>query len=227
MFDAHSGFILTPGVRLIDGTYLFDELGCAVSRGEADYRRLLLDTGLATERPRFQPAWLSDLLADRSRAAILESSLVRSGLQSIGHNAVGMVRWWLLVIGLVAIGQIARLQSIVAVGLALTLFLISVLVHEAGHVVAYRLVAAEGAIGVLVSSGARCQLVRPVLAPADDRWVIVAGALAPLIVAVASTPVAYVLPLLFWSWLAVALGHAACLLIPVGDGANLRLTFGR
>ena len=54
-----------------------------------------------------------------------------------------------------------------------------------------------------------------------------AGPFAPLAVTVLISPFAWIVPVGFWWWAALAGGHAVCLLLPIGDGANLRLSARR
>jgi hypothetical protein len=227
MSSEHKGLILTEGVQENGGMFVFEALGCAISAEEDDYVSILLATGFASEPTRFSVAWIDYLLHSRSRASLLRTSMVQAILHSIRHNALGMARWWVVIVLCGSVGALAGLPSLAAIAVAAALFLVSILVHEAGHVAAYRHVAGARAAAVVVSAGARCFLIRPVLSGRAERWVVISGPVAPLLVAIALIPLSPLAAPLFWSWLAIALGHALLLAFPVGDGVNLRLTFRR
>ncbi|MCM6762582.1 hypothetical protein NB037_09160 [Rathayibacter sp. ZW T2_19] len=137
-----------------------------------------------------------------------------------------MVRWWLLLAALAVVGAWAELPALIGISAAGGGFLLSVLVHEAGHVVALRCLAGPTAPGFLVSRGSRCHLVRRVLPRYRDAGVVIAGPMAPSVL----LPVLLTLPdlpvLASCGWLALSSAHLITLVVPVGDGANLRRALG-
>lgn len=213
--------IPTAGVEVVDGGYRSPELGIAIPESHPEARALILSHGLASETAVVRigggslpiPAWW---LYQSARLHGRPPGMVaRAALQVLR----GMTGWLLLAAGLlVAAG--AGLSSLAGIAGVLLLLVLSVVVHEVGHVVA--LATTPGAVGYLVTRGARCELVRRRLPPANERIVVAAGPLAPLALAVATVPVLAVAPLLWSAWLVVALGHAATLVVPVGDGRALR-----
>jgi len=118
-----------------------------------------------------------------------------------------------LVAGAAALGLV-----VVAHGVALlALGLLATVVHELGHVTAYRLLSPRGA-AVLESELLRAALHRESLTRRADRAVTLAGPLAPLLVVVAAlVPFAGVLPAELVGAAVVAVAHAASLLLPTAD----------
>jgi Cu/Ag efflux pump CusA len=149
------------------------------------------------------------------------------------HWAKGQFRWLVLVSASVAVGLSTGLFSLVALALAWGLFAVAVLVHELGHIVAYRALAPDDAPAIFVIRGMRCHVVRKRLTPASDIVVALAGPLAPGIIAVFLIPLLFApllwvdavapwAPLAFAAWLALAASHALCVALPFGDGATIR-----
>ncbi|KHL01149.1 hypothetical protein LK10_17040 [Sinomonas humi] len=126
------------------------------------------------------------------------------------------------------IGVVTGLHSLVAVATGGLLFALAVLVHEAGHVVAYRALAPLDAPAIFVVRGMRCHLVRMRLVPVSDGAVALAGPLAPAAMAIFFVPLLFAdrvapwLPLVCFAWLALALSHALCAALPFGDGTTIR-----
>lgn len=117
-----------------------------------------------------------------------------------------------LVAGAAALGLV-----VVAHGVALlALGLLATVVHELGHVTAYRLLSPRGA-AVLESELLRAALHRESLTRRADRAVTLAGPLAPLLVVAALVPFAGVLPAELVGAAVVAVAHAASLLLPTAD----------
>lgn len=200
---------LTPGVRLSSDALVCEALGCVLRTDGPNFLDVALANGLVTESPRISPTWLNELLFPRSRAELLPGSRVGAAIYSLSHNALGMVRWWVAVVGLCLAGRMAPLPSLLALGGFLGIFLISVLVHELGDVVCDRFLATPGAYGILVSSGIKCYLVRPSLGHGLDRWVSAAGPMAPMVVGVVALPLLSVFPFFFWGWAGVAVGRSS------------------
>ena len=106
---------------------------------------------------------------------------------------------------------------VVAHGVALlALGLLATVVHELGHVTAYRLLSPRGA-AVLESELLRAALHRESLTRRADRAVTLAGPLAPLLVVAALVPFAGALPAELVGAAVVAVAHAASLLLPTAD----------
>lgn len=203
-------------------------LGVRVPAGAVDFVELALDCGLASRRtPRGPLRRVASLLLPApSISRPLPPGLVRAGAASLVHNARGMVRWWLLLAALAVVGAWAELPALIGISAAGGGFLLSVLVHEAGHVIALRCLAGSTAPGFLVSRGSRCHLVRRVLPRYREAGVVLAGPVAPSVL----LPVLLTLPdmpvLVSCGWLALSSAHLITLVVPVGDGANLRRALG-
>lgn len=220
------GLRLTPGVVFDGYSCTCIGLGLQIPCGEPGWRRLMLDLGLASEVSRFGSGWLSLLLLPRSRALVLDNSAFVASAQSLGHNLFGMARWFAASALLCIAGVYLELPSIVALGVFFAMFLCSLLVHELGHVVAFRAVAPRGAHGILVSDGLKCHLVRRVCSRRVERLVVLSGPVAPAVITVVLVGFTPETPWMLGMWLVLCMGHLLTLALPVGDGANFRLTLG-
>lgn len=155
-------------------------------------------------------------------AKVLPAGVVAAALASLRHFGAGMGLLLGVLGGALVIGIVTGYLGLAAVAIMGLVLLGSVLVHELGHVLAYRVLIGRRAPAVLVVRGASCRLVRLSGATTPDAVVIAAGSLAPVVAALplwflfAQAPVLVILATL------VALGHVVGLLIPVGDGAALR-----
>ena len=125
-----------------------------------------------------------------------------------------------LVIGalLLLTGVAALLGFVVAAhGVALlALGLFATVVHELGHITAYRLATSSGE-AIVECDGLRAALHRMPLTRRADRAVTAAGPLAPLLLAAAFAPLAAVLPAEAVAAVLVAIAHAASLGLPSAD----------
>lgn len=199
-----------------------DDLGVRIPLGQY---ALAYQYGLISEHRYLMVGQLRLPIAlPQYRSRRLPEGVARGALHSIGHNIAGMKMGAASEIGLIALALVTKSGAFVALACVLAMFLVSVVVHEAGHVVAYRLFSTAGP-GYLVRSGVRCYLIRPVLPRIADRWVIAAGPIAPLAVAILCIPVMLYAPIPYLAWLAIALGHALTLALPAGDGANFWGTY--
>lgn len=211
------------GVESDGGVYLSPDLGIAIPAAHPEAAALLPRYGLASEsavlrfggRSARIPVWWlsSSVRLSGPRWAMV----VRAAL----HVLRGMTGWLLLAAAL-TIAAASGPGSVAGIAAVILLLVLSVVVHEAGHVAAYA--TTPDAVGYLVTRGARCELVRRRLPPPTERLVVVAGPLAPLALAGVTVPLLAVAPLLWSAWLVIALGHAATLAVPIGDGAALRAT---
>lgn len=106
---------------------------------------------------------------------------------------------------------------VVAHGIALlALALLATVVHELGHLVAYRL-AAPSAPALLECDLLRAALHRAPLARRPDRAVTLAGPLAPLVLVAVLLPLAGALPAEAIAATVVAAAHAGSLALPTAD----------
>jgi hypothetical protein len=215
--------LLTAGVHRIDGHLVHAGLGLAIP-DDCAHRALADDLGLVSTRIRVMAGRRTLLLPPwwHSAARPLPASPGRAVLTSIIHNAAGMAPLLALALGAAVLGAGLGSPALVAVGTVAMVCLCSVLVHEAGHVLAFRLLLPRDAPAILVVRGVSCRLVRPSGGTVRDAVVVCAGAAGPLLIAVLLLPAITLAPLLVSFAAMVALAHAAALLIPVGDGAALR-----
>ena len=217
--------VVTPGARLRAGVVEHAELGCAAPVDGFD----ALELGLVSERATLTlaarrvtlPPWLT------SDARPLPEGAIAAALGTLRHQSRGLS-------GLIALAGATLLAGVATASLGLVgvaglalLLLGSVLVHEAGHVVAYRLLFGRSAPAIVVVCGARCHVVRVADDSRADVAVVIAGGAAPVLVALATLPFAAVAPAPVLLGALVALGHLAALALPVGDGASLRQIAGR
>ncbi|WP_138419347.1 hypothetical protein [Sinomonas gamaensis] len=125
------------------------------------------------------------------------------------------------------VGIAAGLSSLIAIAAGGLLFSAAILVHELGHVLAYRALAPADSPGIMVTCGIRCHLVRKTLTPKADLAVALAGPVAPAIAGAFLIPFAAWVPLVLWAWAALALSHAVCAALPFGDGETIRDSWHR
>lgn len=213
--------MLTPGVHRRGDRYELPGLPVSIVAGDGARERLLM-TGFASEGRWPGRAGIIPALQPRWRARVLDQSIPRAAAQSGLH--FGLCSWpWLALAGagmlLGTSGTVGAWGVIAQAGL---LVLLATIVHEAGHAVAFRTLAGPAAPALLVGRGLLMHLVRPVLPPRRDLAVIVAGPLAPAMTGLLAAPLLVRHPYTGLIWAAVAVVHALALVLPVGDGANLR-----
>ncbi|MDQ4502772.1 hypothetical protein [Sinomonas sp. ASV322] len=198
----------------------FPPLGIAVTQTSPTFRHDLLELGLASENRKRAPLG-SVFGTSLSRATVLPSGWRSSVAVALSHYARAMFRVFVL-LGLVLVAGLGTgLTSLAGLALAGFFLACSILVHELGHVAAYRLLGGSMAPGIAVAKGMRCHLVRRGLPPWRDLLVAAAGPLAPGFLVPFLVPFLWVAPLTCGAWLAIALGHALCALWPVGDGVTI------
>lgn len=100
---------------------------------------------------------------------------------------------------------------------------VSIVAHEAGHAVALRTASTKCAYAVV--RWARAEQVRPALeSTRDEVVVVIGGPIAPLLISPLVGPLIWALA--GWAgavgWGALVTAHLGSLIIPAGDGANLR-----
>jgi hypothetical protein len=123
----------------------------------------------------------------------------------------------LAVVALLAVAATAVGLVVVAHGIAvLLLVLLANVVHELGHVIAYRL-AAPARRAQLECDGFRAALHRDRLARRADRAVTAAGPLAPLLLVPALLPFASTSPAEAVAAGVIAAAHALGLVLPTAD----------
>lgn len=215
--------VLTPGVQRADSHLV--HAGWAVRiPDDSAHDALATDLGLVSTVIRMKVGawWIRLPPWWHTAVRPLPAGCGRAVRASITHNVAGMAPLLALALAAVAIGIVAAVTALLAVGTVALVCLCSVLIHEAGHVAAFRIVLPRDAPGILVVRGPSCHLVRPSGGPSRDAAIVAAGAAAPVLIAAMLLPVATLAPLPVVFAVLVALAHAAALLIPVGDGAALR-----
>ena len=213
--------VLTPGVTVADDTISCDGLALSIPLSTDDVRRVVLESGMASDGPR---GWIfAGAFRVRYRCAPLRKGLTSAVVHCVSHYAASLLPVAAAIAGLMLIGIAADLPSLIAISLLVVMLMISVVVHEVGHVVVFRLVAGAETTAHMVVRGISFSLVRRPLERNREILVVIAGPLAPLALAVLAVPLSSVGPLLWWAWLVFGGGHALTLLFPQGDGANLRL----
>lgn len=212
-----------PGVRVERNIWTCGALDARVDMTSADEVGVALDVGIAERHSRLLCGKnRATVLLWRSRSAVLQDNVWEAVGQSLAFFSRGFLSTGVLAGLALWLGLARRDALMVGIGGATLLFLFSVLVHEVGHVTAFRMMSARGTGARVVSSGLSCRLVRPVGTRAVDLVTILAGPFAPLALLPILGVLARPAPWLIWGWAGIAIGHIVVLLIPVGDGATLR-----
>lgn len=212
--------VVSAGARVRAGVVEHPGLGCSVPVGSLD----ALELGLVSHRPELSvgarrfplPPWLT------AASIALPPGVGRAMLGTLRHQATGMAPLLGASVAALVVGVATASLGLGGVaGLALAL-LASVLVHELGHVVAYRVLFGATAPAFVVVRGAACHVVRRANDSRADVAVVVAGGAAPVVVVLAALPLAAAAPYPVLLGALVAVGHLAALALPFGDGASLR-----
>ncbi len=125
-------------------------------------------------------------------------------------------------LGVTACAALAGQQTVSIVAWTLAWILASLVLHECGHVAAYRVVAGHRAACTVKVRRLRAIVVRYPLSPWKDIVVTVAGPLAPALVTLpAATAVSTSSPMYGVAMILAATSHVFLLLDPRGDGAAL------
>jgi hypothetical protein len=122
---------------------------------------------------------------------------------------------------LIAVGGVLGSLPLIAVGVVATMVSVSLVIHEMGHVLAFRVVNPRGR-AILASRGASASLTRFVLPWRKEIVVVAAGPCAPAILGIPLLPLSNSAWLPVAAWFAIALAHVVTVAVPLGDGANLR-----
>jgi hypothetical protein len=181
------------------------------------------DAGLANVIPvRGQRRIPPPAVLPTTRSVPLKNGLAAATLQTIRIMA-DAVRWGLVAAVVSALAAVLLQNPVLTViAAAIALFCISLVLHEAGHVAAYRLAAPRSA-GMLVVAGPRFRLVRRPDTSGRDLLITLAGPAATVLLPLALLPAAGTVPISFWLSAAVCSGHLYPLLLPhTGDGLALR-----
>ena len=212
--------VVSVGARVRAGVVEHPGLGCSVPVGSRD----ALELGLVSHRAELSvgarrvplPPWLT------AASIALPPGVGRAMLGTLRHQATGMAPLLGASVAALVVGVATASLGLGGVaGLALAL-LVSVLVHELGHVVAYRVLFGATAPAFVVVRGAACHVVRRADDSRADVAVVVAGGAAPVVVVLAALPLAAAAPYPVLLGALVAVGHLAALALPFGDGASLR-----
>lgn len=99
---------------------------------------------------------------------------------------------------------------------------VSMIAHEAGHVVALRLVAGPEEPVLLRATPISARLIWRSTGTAADLIVIAAGPLSPLLLAIPFTPLLVAAPVAGIAVVVVAVSHLVTLFLRSGDGGELR-----
>lgn len=215
--------VLTTGVQRVGGELVHKGWDVSIPDDTA-HGALATDLGLVSTvvRVKVGPWWIRLPPWWHSAARSLPAGCGRAVVASMTHNVAGMAPLVVLALISATVGSVTSATAFLALGTVALVCLGSVLIHEAGHVAAFRILLPRDTPGILVVRGLSCRLVRPGGGSARDAAIVAAGAAAPVVVAAMLVPVVALAPLFVAFAVMVALAHAAALLIPVGDGAALR-----
>jgi len=211
---------VTDGARLRSATVAHPGLGCSAPVGSLE----ALELGLVSQRAALSlgarrldlPPWFP------SAPIPLPHGIGAAALATLRHQASGMAPLLLAAVATLLVGLASASSGLAAPAALALLVLVSVLVHELGHVVAYRALFGRAAPALVVVRGASCHVVRRADGSRADGAVVIAGGAAPALVALASLPLVGVAPYPVLLGALIALGHVAALALPFGDGASLR-----
>ncbi len=212
--------VVTPGAQTDGGVVIHPGLACAAPAGS----REALELGLESERIEIvirgravgSLPWLT------SAAIPLPHGSAAAVRATLAHQATGMAPLLLAGALTLAAGLASGEVGVAGLAMAALLVLASVLVHELGHVIAYRRLFGATAPALVVVRGAACHVVRRADDSPADVAVVVAGGAAPVVVSLAALPLAPVAPAPVLFGALIAVGHLAALALPFGDGASLR-----
>ncbi|MUN64763.1 hypothetical protein GMA12_16720 [Kocuria sediminis] len=179
--------------------------------------RTLKEAFIRWVRPPALPTTVATVLAAGRTAAITSAS--RTMLKFLGWPIAATTVAWP---ALHAAGQ----QVLAILSCAVLLMLVSLVVHELGHVVVLRVIAPR-APALFTARAGRFRLIRGALPTHQDLAVTLAGPAAPFIVPAVLFAVASGTTVHVWTALAIAVAHASLLLRPDGDGAMLRAVLSR
>lgn len=225
------------GVALLNGKWDYPPLGISIpapplfltpdgSPETFARAREALDSGLASARHVGRRGLLNKLLHPDSLPAT-ESASVSHGMARSQAQAFAMMlrilrrplalsaaAWWVM--------EATGLRIFALLSSLAFLILLSVILHELGHLGVFRFLAPSGPALFSIRSG-RFRLVRCGLPKHQDLAVTIAGPAAPLLVPLFLFPFQVWLPILFWTSAVVAGSHLALLLRNDGDGWVLRV----
>jgi hypothetical protein len=197
------------GIRISDARHAFD---LTTDLGLVSVRISLSVAGVTIA----VPPWL------HPAARPLPDGVLHASAASVSQNAAGMSILLVPAAGALVAGWASGSVALAGMATAGLVILVSMLVHEVGHVVAYRLLMPRDAPGILVVRGMSFHRVRVTAGRVRDRVIVLAGAVAPNLVVAALSPLYPMAPFTLAFAILVALAHIAALALPVGDGASLR-----
>lgn len=162
------------------------------------------------------PPWFT------SRSRQLPSGTLPAAMACLRHFGSGM-SLILATLGVaLAVGVAFRLLALIAMASIGLVLAASILVHELGHVLAYRILMGAKAPAVLIVRGASCRVLRLSGPWRADVTVVLAGSAAPVVAAACAWPLFGLAPSAVLLGTLIALGHVVGLVLPFGDGAALR-----
>lgn len=174
------------------------------------------------------PRTLSNFLRAEARLPLRPTNVVavpKSVLNAIFSVVRVFVRALSLPLVIFIVGALAGLfirQPVIVHGCFVALLIpVSILVHELGHIVAFRILAPTTP-GLFVMTRISPRLVRPEIAPVKDIAVSLAGPCAPVLVLGFASPFVFQSPAEFIAFAILAVSHIMFIFMPHGDGAALR-----
>lgn len=162
------------------------------------------------------PPWFT------TRSRRLPSGVLAAAGMCLRFFAAGMGLIGAVLAAALLVGVCAGFLALIALSLTGLALIGSVLVHELGHVLAYRILVGRTAPAVLTVRGASCRVVRLSGRRSADLRVVLAGPFAPLVAASLGWPLFALAPAAVLMVTLIAAGHVAGLALPAGDGATLR-----
>lgn len=209
---------LTEGVRIDAGRVRCDDLALDLDSDSARWHGLVsTDVGIRLGQ---RIVWLPSLFSASGRR--VPHGIVRGLLGAAAHYAIGMMPIVSLLAILVPLSFLSGSALFSWLGITAAILLLSTIVHEAGHLLAYRALMGTKAPAIAVASGANCRIVRLRGSSSKDVVVLLSGPLAPLIVSAAFIPWWSFAPGLVLFAVMIGIGHASTAALPFGDGAAIR-----
>ncbi len=209
---------LTEGTVIDCGRILCEDLKLDLDPGRARWSGLLsTDVGLRFgRRAVWLPAWFT------TAGRRIPHGVALGAIGALLHFAAGMSLFFVILVATASIGSFLGLPLLSAAAALVAIVLLSILVHEAGHVVAYRILMGAEAPAIAVVKGASCRVIRLRGRPNADALVALAGPIAPIMASAVFLPFWNLAPPLIGFAVLVGIGHVVSVALPFGDGATVR-----
>jgi hypothetical protein len=183
-----------------------------------------VNQGLASSAPGCGRRWrrfASSFVLPTSTARPLPGSVARAVATTFTAVAGASVPLLASSAALSVVFRVARQGPLALLAGACVAFLLSLAIHECGHVAAFRALAPRGAPAMLITRRSGSFVVRPTLTRARDVMVTLSGPVLPALVSLPAWGLLGRWPVESATVLLIAAGHLLYLMFPAGDGRAL------